>query len=200
MFVKNYSLRIVVMKKLLTTTLLFCLISFNNSMAQEVFIEPGIFVNMMDSANIKHDGDTGVLRSNDLSYALKFGVHYGHYEFGIESEVYNFAAHLKSSDSGDYSHDMQIAYNSIFFGYEFKERHIFYISLSSRPYVEYDGRSYHEKHPVLSAEYSYHLKDWVSVNAKIETASKLEQSGTSDEYLQFGNLLLIGFSFPLIAN
>jgi hypothetical protein len=158
---------------------------------------------MMDSAKTEfHDGTNkyeGTLRNKDLSYAVKFGMHYGHYEFGVESEIYNFVAHLEK-DNGNYSQDMQITYNSIFFGYEFLPMQYIYIALSNTPYMSSGGKSYTEDHNVLSLEYSKHIKEWVSLNVKIETASKLEVENNSNETAKFSNLLLVGFSFPLLQD
>lgn len=179
--------------------ILIILFSIPSIRAMEVFIEPSIFVNIQDDASIKYDGDSGVLRSNDLSYALKFGLHFGHFEFGFENESYNYTAHLNNSSTGSYTKELQISYNSLFIGYEFIKHHFIYASLSSKPYASFDNKSFVEDHSVFGLEYSYHIKEWVSLNAKIETASELKQSGGAQEKLRFSDLLLIGFSFPLNA-
>lgn len=127
--------------KLLALLLLF---SFN-AHATKLFIEPGVFMNMMDSSTAEfEDGSNhykGTVRNKDLSYAVKFGLHFGHYEFGIETEVYNYVAHLESS-SGSFTKDMQLTYNSIFFGYEFIPTHFLYLALSNTPYMSAGGKSY----------------------------------------------------------
>ena len=75
------------------------LISFNTH-ATKLFIEPGVFMKMMDSASAEfEDGSNysqGAVRNKDLSFAVKFGLHFSHYEFGIKTEVYNDIAHLDS--------------------------------------------------------------------------------------------------------
>lgn len=178
-------------------SLLFCQLAG----AKTLFIEPGIFVNMFSSSEANYnDGSneyTGTIRSKDLSYALKFGLHYGHFEFGIESELYNFVAHLEDDDDStqDLALPLQLNYNSIFIGYEFLPHHFAYIALSNTPKLSSGSVSFTEDHSVVSFEYSYHIKAWVSFNVKWETAS--EFTNRSEKELDFKNLLLIGFSFPL---
>lgn len=188
------------MKLLLLITLILPL----NSFANKIFIEPGLFMNMMDSANAEyHDGTShfdGVMRNKDISYAFKFGMHFGHYEIGLESEVYNFVAHLDDDTNGNFTKDVQLTYNSIFIGYEFIPHQFFYLAVSNTPYMSSGGKSFIERHNVLSLEYSYHIKEWVSLNAKVETASELKVKGGNEEKFKFGNLLLVGFSFPLMQD
>ena len=170
--------------------------------ASKLFIEPGIFINMMNQASAVYDDgyDTyeGKIRNKDLSYAMKFGMHFGHWEFGLESEIYNYVAHFEDDESGDFSEEVQITYNSLFVGYEFVRHHFFYLAISDTPYMTMGGKSFVEHHKVFSLEYSHHIKEWVSFNVKVETASELEVNGSEDENFVIGNLLLVGFSFPLL--
>lgn len=174
----------------------------NFAQALTLFIEPGVFVNMMDSASAEYKDETGwydgVIRNGDLSYALKFGLHSGKYEFGIESEVYNFVGHFEGEgEVRDFSKEAQITYNSLFVGYEFVPRQFLYFAVSSHPYMRSGGESYIEKRNIFSLEYSNHIRDWVSLNVKLETASDLENEGEAKREFHFKNLLLVGFSFPL---
>lgn len=182
--------------------LIILFILSSQAYASKLFIEPGIFINMMNNANAEYDDGTnsfsGKMRNKDLSYAMKFGMHFGHWEFGIESEIYNYVAHFEDDTNGDFTKDVQITYNSFFAGYEFIKHHFFYLALSDNPYMSSGNKSYIEHHRVLSLEYSHHIKEWVSFNIKIETASKLEVNGGNEENFKFGNLLLVGFSFPLM--
>lgn len=177
----------------------FILVSFNCH-AGKLFIEPSFFMNMMDSAHADyHSGDknySGFIRNRDISYAFKFGAHFGHYEIGIESEIYNFVAHFKDQENGDFTKNIQLTYNSLFVGYEFIKHQFLYLAVSNHPFMSSSGKSFVERKNVFSLEYSYHIKEWVSLNIKVETESELE--GGDSETFGFGNLLMLGFSFPLI--
>lgn len=81
--------------------ILIIIFSISPVKAMEVFIEPSFFVNIQDDASFKYEGENGALRSNGLSYALKFGLHFGHFEFGFENESYNYTAHLNNTSTGD---------------------------------------------------------------------------------------------------
>jgi hypothetical protein len=182
------------MKKIIMAMMLFNITSLH---AMELFIEPGVFLNMMDSSHVEYDNGTsktsGTMRNRDLSYAVKFGLHFGHYEFGVESEVYKFVAHYEDGTS----QDVNLTYNSIFFGYEFTRHQFLYIALSNTPYMTSNNISYKEHGNVFSLEYSNHIRDWVSLNIKVETASELEAQDSSGKAIEFSDLLLVGFSFPL---
>jgi hypothetical protein len=171
--------------------------------ASKLFIEPGVFVNMMDGAQATYnDGSNhykGTMRNTDLSYALKFGLHFGHFEFGLESELYNFTGHFDGKGSGDFTKEAQITYNSLFVGYEFIPHQYIYLAISGRPYMKSGSDTFVEHHNVLSLEYSYHIKDWVSFNFKMETASELDNGATNKKEFTFKDLLLVGFSFPITA-
>lgn len=183
--------------------LLFLLLFLTKANAFDIFIEPGVFVDMFDSESIRYDNGTehfsGTLRNRDLSYAMKFGVHYGKFEFGLESEVYSLVAHFKGNGKTEgFSKEIQITYNSFFIGYEFIPKHFFYLSVSNTPYLTSGTESYEEEANVFSIEYSYHLKEWVSVNLKVESASKLENRGSNPlRDFEYKDLVLVGFSFPL---
>ena len=171
--------------------------------AMDVFIEPGIFVDMFDGESITYNnGDheySGTLRNKDLSYAMKFGIHYGKLEIGLESELYNLIGHFHGKSSEEsFSKEIHVTYNSFFVGYELFHKHIFYLSISHIPFISSGTESYSEKANVISLEYSYHIKDWVSVNTKIESASTLEVEGSSPhKTISYKDLILVGFSFPL---
>lgn len=173
------------------------------SHAVALFIEPGFFVNMMDSSKAHYNDGVnkydGTMRNSGFNYAVKFGLHYGHYEFGIESEVYDFIAHFEDSNAGGFTKDVNITYNSLFFGYEFIHQQFLYVSLSNTPYMTSGGKSFIEHGNVISLEYSNHLREWVSFNVKLESNSELEVKNGNQEF-SFGNLLLIGFSFPIMAD
>lgn len=171
--------------------------------AIDVFIEPGVFVDMFDGESVSYyDGNhhyKGTLRNRDLSYALKFGIHYEKFEFGLESEVYSLVSHFDGGGkTANFSKDIQVTYNSFFIGYEFIPKHLIYFSISNTPYLTSGTESYEEDANVLSLEYSYHVKKWVSVNLKIESASTLVNHGSSPEKnFEYKDLILLGFSFPL---
>ncbi len=179
------------------------LLCVKNSYALDVFIEPGLFVDMFNTETVNYNDGTneysGVLRNKSLSYAMKFGVHYHKWEFGLDSEVYSLVAHFKGEGSQeDFSKEVHVTYNSLFVGYEFYPKNIIYLSISDTPYLTSGTESYTEHASVFSMEYSYHLKQWVSVNVKIETAAKLEdKSSSTHKTFEYRDLILVGFSFPL---
>ncbi len=173
--------------------------------ATDIFIEPGIFTDMFDGETVTYDDGTkeyeGTLRNSDLSYAIKFGLHIGKWEFGLESEIYNFSAHFKGKgNNANFAKDIQVTYNSVFVGYEFYPKNIFYLSISNTPYLYTDNESYEDHASIFSLEYSYHIKDWVSVNVKVENSSHLVNKGSSPEKsFSYRDLILVGFSFPLTS-
>ena len=181
---------------------LFLLVS-SNSYAFNVFIEPGVFVDMFDGESITYDSGTneyaGTLRNKALSYAMKFGVHHGRMEFGLESELYNLNAHFNGKNGEEaFSKEVQVTYNSFFIGYEFIEKNILYFSVSHTPFLTSGNESYSEDANVLSLEYAYHIKEWVSVNIKIESTANLEIEGSDPrKEISYKDLILVGFSFPL---
>ena len=183
--------------------ILISLFFISKSYALDLFIEPGLFVDMFDTETVKYnDGSNeydGTLRNKSLSYAMKFGVHYGKWEFGLDSEVYSLVAHFKGEGSQeDFSKEVHVTYNSLFVGYEFYPKNILYLSISNTPYLTSGTESYTEHTSVFSMEYSYHLKHWVSVNVKVETAAKLkDKSSTTHKTFEYQDLILVGFSFPL---
>lgn len=173
-----------------------------SAFSMSLFIEPGVFVNMMNGAEAVYDDGSdeyhGAMRNGDLSYAIKLGLHSGRYEFGVESEVYNLIGHFEGKGGErDFAKEAQITYNSLFIGYEFVPDQFLYLAVSSFPYMSSGGESYIEKSNLLSLEYSNHLKNWVSLNIKFETASELRNEGSPEKEFHFKNLLLVGFSFPL---
>ncbi|MAZ47475.1 MAG: hypothetical protein CME65_02865 [Halobacteriovoraceae bacterium] len=183
-------------------TMIIILIS-PESKAYNVFIEPGIFVDMFDGESITYvNGDSeysGTLRNKALSYAMKFGVHHGRIEFGLESELYNLSAHFNGGSGGEgFSKEVQVTYNSLFIGYEILEKNILYFSVSHTPFLTSGNESYSEEANVLSLEYAYHIKEWVSVNIKIESTADLKVEGaTPRKEISYKDLVLVGFSFPL---
>lgn len=187
-------------------TLLVLALFTLSSNAMDVFIEPGVFVDMFDGESITYDNGTneysGTLRNQSLSYAIKFGLHYEKLEFGLESELYNLVGHFHGKGSEEsFSKELQITYNSLFIGYEILPKQILYFSISHRPYVSSGTESYTEDASILSLEYAYHIKEWVSVNVKIESASNLELEGSDPEKkISYKDLILVGFSFPLSSN
>lgn len=159
--------------------------------SMKLFVEPGVFVNMSNQAHAEYEGDSGYIRNDGLSYALKFGLHHGHFEYGLESEIYNFVGHF-DDDSGSYSLPMRLTYNSVFFGYEFIDHQFLYLAVSNNPMLSMDGKSFREDKSVISLEYSYHIKEWVSFNVKVETNSEMQVDKGNKEELEFGNLMMIG--------
>lgn len=185
--------------KVFIITLLSFLSSANSA---KLFIEPGVFLNMLDSASAEYNNGTtsfnGAMRNDGLSYAIKFGGHFGHWELGVESELYNLAGHFESK-TGDFSKEATITYNSLFLGYQFIPNNYLYFSVSGRPYMRANGDSFTESHNILSLEYSNHIKKWVSLNVKVETPSEFHNKSLNQTY-SFKELLLVGFSFPLISD
>tara|TARA_B100001971_G_scaffold84647_1_gene78161 strand:- start:271751 stop:272320 length:570 start_codon:yes stop_codon:yes gene_type:complete len=166
------------------------------------FIEPGVFMNMYDGAHIEFEDDSGStsghIRNSDLSYAIKIGMHHGHFEYGFETEIYDYEAHLDKSD-GHTTENVTITYNGIFVGYEFVKKNFLYFEISLEPYLSAGGKSYHEHKPVFSMEYSRHIKEWVSLNVKLETESEFKViDSDSNDKVHVGNMILVGFSFPLL--
>ncbi len=179
---------------------------YSNAYAWDVFIEPGVFVDMFDGESVSYDDGSheysGTLRNKDLSYAMKFGLHNGKWEIGLESEVYNLVAHFEGDGiKENFSKEIQVTYNSFFIGYEFYPKNIIYFSISNTPYLTTGTESYEDDHSIISMEYAYHLKDWVSVNIKIENASKLtNKGGATEKTYKYKDLILVGFSFPLSSH
>lgn len=168
------------------------------------FVEPGVFLNIYDGSSAQFTNSTdetrGVIRNADMSYAIKIGLHHGHFEYGLETEIYDYEAHLKD-DSGDRVEDVKVTYNSAFIGYEFSPKNFIYGSVAFAPYLSSDGKSYLEKHPAFSLEYSRHIKEWVSLNVKMETKADFEvKNSGSNQKIELGEVILIGFSFPLLED
>lgn len=192
------------MKKIILIPI-FLLLS-SPSFALNVFIEPGIFVDMFDGETVTYDNGnnkySGTLRNEALSYAMKFGIHYGKLEIGLESELYNLVGHFHGkSNEQSFSKELHITYNSLFVGYEFLPKQILYFSVSHTPFIASENESYSEDSNILSLEYAYHIKEWVSVNVKIESSSTLELEGASPhKTISYKDLLLVGFSFPLSSS
>jgi hypothetical protein len=188
------------MKKILLLTLL---LSFS-AQASRVFIEPSIFVNMFQNEKLHYDDGSnkydGVIRNDYLSFALKFGVHFGHWEVGFESEIYRYVAHLEGNGAGDSVLPMNVTYNSIFFGYEFMPHQYLYLSMTAYPYMASGSTSLIEEKNQYGLEYSYHIKDWVSLNAKIEMASHFTDRGSPEKKIELPAMMLVGFSFPINAD
>jgi hypothetical protein len=186
-----------------TSLLLLLLCIPFSTKAMSVFIEPGIFVDMFDGESITYDNGSkeysGTLRNEALSYAMKFGIHYGRLEIGLESELYNLVGHFHGKNGEEnFSKEIHVTYNSLFIGYEFIPKQILYFSVSHTPYITSGTESYSENANVLSLEYAYHIKEWVSVNIKVESASDLELEGSSPhKKISYKDLILVGFSFPL---
>lgn len=184
--------------------LILALLWVASANATKFFIEPGVFMSMYDNSYVRFEdddgGESGHLRNTDLSYAIKIGLHSGRYEFGIETELYDYEAHLEG-ENGDEVRNIHITYNSVFIGYEFLKDQFIYGAIALEPYLSADNVSYHEYKPILSFEYANHLKEWVSLNVKLETESEFERpSGKNGEAVRVGTMVLVGFSFPLIQN
>lgn len=183
-------------------SLVFGLFLALNSHALGFFVEPGIFINLNGGSDVEFDDGTqtvdGVMRNEQLSYALKIGLISGRFEFGIEEEIYNLTAHLDTNGSGgDQAEDLVITYKSFFVGYEFIEKHFLYLAVSNSPYADFEGESFTEEQGAFSLEYAYHIQKEFSFNVKVETATKLESDSSPKKHLSYRNLVFAGFSIPI---